>query len=77
MAQINLSDTEPELWTWRAKRWLPKAGRGRGWGRDGVGVGTGGCKLLCVEWINEVLLYGTLNYVQYPTRSHSVKDHKK
>lgn len=48
----------------------------QGGDRNGVGVGAGRCKLLYVEWMNEVLLYSTLNYVQYPTRNHSVKDYK-
>ena len=37
-----------------------------------------GCKLLCLEWINnKVLLYSTENYIQYPMINHNAKECKK
>ena len=42
-------------------------GEGEGW----TELGVSGCKLLYLEWIgNEVLLYGTGNYIQSPTLEH-------
>ena len=36
------------------------------------------CKLLHLEWIsNEVLLYHTGNYIQYPMINHNEKDNEK
>ena len=31
------------------------------------------CKLVCIEWINKILLYSTGNYIQYPMINHSGK----
>ena len=49
---------------------------------EGVGrrmeweVGVSRCKLLYVEWINNnVLLYRTENYMQYPMISHNGKEY--
>ena len=40
--------------------------------------GTGRCKLLYIEWINnKVLLYSTGNYIQYPVTSHNGKEDEK
>ena len=40
--------------------------------------GTGRCKLLYIEWINnKVLLYGTGNYIQYPVINQMEKNTKK
>ena len=40
------------------------------------GVGLEGCKLLYIEWINnEVLLYSTGNYIQYPEINHKGKEY--
>ena len=37
---------------------------GRGWGRDGLGVGISRCKVLYIGWINhKVLLYNTGHYI--------------
>ena len=51
---------------------------------EGVGggteqeVGVSRCKLLYVEWINNnVLLYSTENYMQYPMINHNGKEYKK
>ena len=35
------------------------------------------CKLLCTEWINNILLCSTGNYIQYPVISHNRKNIKK
>ena len=36
------------------------------------------CKLLYIEWINnEVLLYSTGNYIQYPVINHNGKEYEK
>ena len=35
------------------------------------------CKLLHIEWINNVLLYSTGNYIQYPRINHHEKEYKK
>ena len=50
--------------------------------REGVGGGTvweaevSRCKLLYMEWINnEVLLYSTGNYIQYPMINHNGKEY--
>ena len=44
------------------------------WGRDKWEFGVSKPKLLCMEWINKVLLYSTENnYVQYPMINHNRK----
>ena len=41
-------------------------------------VGVSRRKLLCIEWINnEVLLFSTGNYRQYPMINHNLKKDKK
>ena len=36
------------------------------------------CKLLLIEWINnQVLLYSTGNYIQYPGINHNGKEYRK
>ena len=35
------------------------------------------CKLLYIEWINNVLLYSTGNYIQYPVINHDGKEYEK
>ena len=48
-------------------------GRGMGWE-----FGISRCKLIYIEWINnEVLLYSTRNYVQYPVISHNEKEYER
>ena len=40
--------------------------------------GVNRCKLLHLEWIdNEVLLYSTENYIQFPRINHIGKEYKK
>ena len=42
---------------------------------SGGGVGVSRCKLLYIEWINnEVLLYSTGNYIQYPMKNYNGKE---
>ena len=66
--------TETDSQTWRTDLWLP---RGRGEGLDWE-FGTSRCKLLYIEWINNmVLLYSTGNYIQYPIISHNGKAYVK
>ena len=39
-------------------------------------VGISKCKFLYIEWINnEVLLYSTGNYMQYPVINHNGKEY--
>ena len=39
-------------------------------------VGASRCKLLDIEWTNNnVLLYSTGNYMQYPERNHNGKEY--
>ena len=41
-------------------------------------VGISRCKLLHTEWIdNQVLLYSTGNYIQYPEVNHKGKEYEK
>ena len=50
-------------------------GKGSGGGKD-WGFGISRCKLLYREWTdNEVLLYSTGNYSQYPVINHNGKEH--
>ena len=54
---------------------MPKKrdGEGKDWG-----FGISRCKLLYIERINnEVLLYSTWNYIQYPVTKHDGKEHEK
>ena len=49
---------------------------GRGWGRDGLGVGISRCKVLYIGWINhKVLLYNTGHYIQYCVLSHNREEY--
>ena len=40
-------------------------------------VGVSRCKLLCIEWINKVLLCSTGNYIQYLMINHNAKAYFK
>ena len=52
-------------------------GGGGGKGMDWE-FGVGRCKLLHLEWINnQVLMYSTGNYIQYPVINRNGKDYKK
>ena len=35
------------------------------------------CKLVYTEWINNILLYSTGNYIHYPVISHNEKEYEK
>ena len=35
------------------------------------------CKLLYIEWINNVLLYSTRNYIQYPVINNNGKEYER
>ena len=49
---------------------------GKGWGKDGLGVWDGRCKLVHIGWINiKVLLYSTGNYIQYPVINHNGEEY--
>ena len=38
--------------------------------------GVGRCKLLPLEWINnKVLMYSTVNYIEYPVINHTGKEY--
>ena len=50
--------------------------KGAGFGRRmewEVGISRG--KLLHIEWIDKVLLYGTENYIRYPMINHNGKEY--
>ena len=35
------------------------------------------CKLLNLEWINKVLVCGTVSYIQFPGINHNGKEYKR
>ena len=40
--------------------------------------GVSRCKLVYIEWINnKVLLYSTVNHIQYPVINHNGKEYEK
>ena len=58
-------------WHWQ------RTGDGGG-GRMDWEFGVSRCKLLCIEWINnKVLWYSTGNYIQYPVVNHNGKEYKR
>ena len=66
--------------THRHRKQTSSCQEGRGWGREGLTGNSeiAGCKLLYIEWVNnQVLLYGTRNYIQYPVISHNGKEYEK
>ena len=65
MAQMNLSTNRNRLTDIENRLWLPRR-RGRGGRWDGLGVWVSRCRLLHLEWINEVFLDSTRNYIQSP-----------
>ena len=68
--------TETDSQTLRADLWLPR-GRVERSGMEWK-FGASRCKLLHLEWINnEVLLYSTGNYIQFPGIDHDGKEYKK
>ena len=69
MAQMNLSIEEKQT----NRHGEQICGCQGGWGGSGMDweVGVSRCKLLHLEWIsNEILLYGTGNYVQSLVMEH-------
>ena len=69
-------ETEADSQTYRTELWLL---RGRGGCRKmDWKFGVSKCKLLHIEWINNnVLLYSTGKYIQYPGINHDGKEYKK
>ena len=54
------------------------AKRQGGWGEMVWEFGINTCKPLYIRWVNnEVLLYSTGNYIQYPVINNNRKEHKK
>ena len=52
--------------------------KGRGSGRDALGVGVSRYKLAYIEWMNnKILLYSTGNCIQYPVINHNGKKYEK
>ena len=69
-------DTDELIYETETDLWLPR-GR-RGGGRKDWEFGISRYKLFYIEWINnEVLLYSTGNYIQYPVVNHHGKEHEK
>ena len=65
MRQMNISTKQKDPWTERTDLWLPRV-KDCGGGVDWE-FGVSRCKLLYIEWINNnVLLYSTGNYIDYP-----------
>ena len=56
-----VNETETDSQAWKAVVAKGQAGGGRTDWEFGVSR----CKLLCIEWIDKVLLYSTGNYIQY------------
>ena len=64
--------TETDSQTQKTTLWLPK---GKGWGRDKLGVWDYQTQTIYTEWINsQVPLYSTGNYVKYPVINHNIKE---
>ena len=60
----------------RTDLWLPR-GRGVGGGMEWE-FGVSRCKLLYTAWINNnVLLYSTGNYIQYPVINYNGEEYEK
>ena len=56
-------------------RLMVAKGRGAGEGMEWE-AGVSRCKLVYIEWINnKVLLYSTVNYMQYPVINHDGKEY--
>ena len=73
---MNLSMKQKQMHRQRADLWLP-SGRPGGRGMDWK-FWINSFKLLYIEWLNnEVLLYSTGNYIQYPFISHNGKECEK
>ena len=66
----HIYETKTNSQTQATDLWLP---RRRRWGREGE-FGISRCKLLCTEWINNILLCSTGNYIQQPVINHNGKE---
>ena len=65
-------ETETDPHTWKTDLWLPR-GTGCGGGMN-CEFAISRCQLLYVERVNnEILLYYTGNYIQYPVINHNGK----
>ena len=61
--------------TQRIDLWFPRCERRGGMDWE---FGISSCKLLYIEWINNnVLMYSTGKYIQYPVINHNGKDEKE
>ena len=67
--------TEVDLQTERSDLWLPEGGGG-GSEMDWE-FRVDKCKLLYLEWINKVLVYGTVSYIRFPGINHNGKEYKR
>ena len=77
MTQMNLSMKQKQTHRHREQTCGCQGERGRGGGMDWE-FGVSRCKLLHIEWIhNNVLLYSTGNYIQYPEINNNGKEYKK
>ena len=75
MAQMNLSTNQKQTHRHREQTCGCQGGDGGGMEWE---FGLSRCKLLHIEWINDnVLLYSTGNYTQYPGINHNGKQYKK
>ena len=71
MTQMNLSVKQKH--TYREYRLVVIKG-----GREVREFGISRCELLYIKWLNnEVLLYSTGNYIQYPMINHTGKEYEK
>ena len=62
-------ETETDSWIQRTDLWLPR--REREWRQMNCELGISRCKLLYIEWANsKILLYSTMNCIQYPVINH-------
>ena len=59
-----------------ANRLVVASGRGHGGEKDWE-CGMSRCKLICIGWINKILLYSMGNYVQCPVISYNEKEYNK
>ena len=52
--------------------WLPRGESCGGWMDWESGIRR--YKLLCIEWMNKVILYSSRNYIQYPVITYNGKN---
>ena len=76
MTQMNLSMKQKQTHRHREQTCSCQS-RGCGGGMDWE-FGVSRCQLLYIEWVNNnVLLYSTGNYIQYPVINHNGKEYEK